>query len=759
MVSVSVPFSPACRAATLLTALLLAFPALAAAGQSTIMVHGVIGGQGGAAVADGSYAFAFSVYEFAQGGQALWTESGAPVSVKSGRFRHALGSMKALPLPLFGTGKALWLGVTVGAEPEMPRQPLHAVAWALHAATAVSATYAQGINCTGCVPLSALKFDSDLDLGGNALKAKLAIVNSINAGTVAAQSFVGDGSKLTGIALPQGQCAEGQALVGITADGKLQCAAVAQPLPGGSLEKVSGGLLSNQFTDMFPSEKSVPIPDNNPIGIASTIIVPDVGFVESLTVKIHVTNSNLADLTITLYDPTNAQYILAAKTAKGTKLETSFPLPDKPVSGDLNTWKGKNPKGKWILRVVDDGLLNGVNDGAIEAWSINLHTSSNKKIQVKGDLVVNGKLQLPSTEGPCDADRRGSLRFLAAAGLELCDGTDWVAALPQPVFWQGGCSASGSNNWRYFCTDLTTYNTAQKYFAVAPEKSGTSTNSKTGRITFKIPGYYRLDLHSYGTSGVRAFEMHRNDALFGEGRVGSVSESSLAFSRVVRFAKGDWFNLRLYNSSGSSWNGGTAMAKTTSYPRYSWLRVTWIGRDWQEPECGNGAPEEGEECDDGNVKDDDNCSNKCVSNITTAVFSAVGTSAALPTKLMGTIPGKPGQKIVIKKLGICGDSAPGSGSNRFKVSGGGLNFSWYAGQNSPGGTHKLAPTQPIPGGGHGFTYKAVTYTAQVGASLQIHWDYHYDWDGLYCNTTDSEGNAYKDPPSSVRVWVFYEYAK
>ena len=127
---------------------------------------------------------------------------------------------------------------------------------------------------------------------------------------------------------------------------------------------------------------------------------------------------------------------------------------------------------------------------------------------------------------------------------------------------------------------------------------------------------------------------------------------------------------------------------------------------------------------------------------------------------MGTIPGRAGMRIVITKLGICGDSRTSSGSNRFVASGGGLNFSWFAGQTNPGGTYQLSPT-PEPGGDAStrFTYRDVTHRADVGASVTIRWDYHYDWDGRWCNDTDSEGNTYNDTNyrSSIRAWVKYRY--
>ena len=123
---------------------------------------------------------------------------------------------------------------------------------------------------------------------------------------------------------------------------------------------------------------------------------------------------------------------------------------------------------------------------------------------------------------------------------------------------------------------------------------------------------------------------------------------------------------------------------------------------------------------------------------------------------MGTIPGKVGMKIRIKEVAICGDSMSSSGANRFKLNGGGLAFSWYAGQNNPGGTYQLAPT-PSSGASRGFSYKTVNHLAQAGASLTITWDYHNDWDGLYCDATSKDGVKYKDSNSTVRAWVAYHY--
>jgi len=102
----------------------------------------------------------------------------------------------------------------------------------------------------------------------------------------------------------------------------------------------------------------------------------------------------------------------------------------KPVVGDLGTWVGKNPKGAWILKVVDNVFnpATNPNDGQILAWSVNVQTLSNKKVQVKGDLIVDGKITVlgaPSTtdgkcpgyliDGVCVAESGAEQSFVNAA--------------------------------------------------------------------------------------------------------------------------------------------------------------------------------------------------------------------------------------------------------------------------------------------------------------------------------------------------------
>jgi hypothetical protein len=84
--------------------------------------------------------------------------------------------------------------------------------------------------------------------------------------------------------------------------------------------------------------------------------------------------------------------VLYNKAVKGNGLKTSYPKPDQPASGDLTTWVGKSPAGKWTLQVIDSGFLNNTLDGKINGWSIAVGTLSSKKVQVKGALGVDGTL-------------------------------------------------------------------------------------------------------------------------------------------------------------------------------------------------------------------------------------------------------------------------------------------------------------------------------------------------------------------------------
>lgn len=235
-----------------------------AAAPTAVAVQAVLRSAGGGPVADGKYVVTFRLYDSADSKTELFKELHPVVPVAAGMLRVWLGAANAakpLPTELFTTGKALFVGVQISDDPELPRAPLSAVPYALHAAHADAATHVSGaidgkqlaagsvantalgfayaaskikggaadlavdLTCTGCVSVDEMKFDKDIDLTGRALSADKINAKAITAGTIVAQSFIGDGSKLSGISQPAGACKVGQHVTGIQSDGSLVCAA------------------------------------------------------------------------------------------------------------------------------------------------------------------------------------------------------------------------------------------------------------------------------------------------------------------------------------------------------------------------------------------------------------------------------------------------------------------------------------------------------------------------------------------------------
>ena len=79
----------------------------------------------------------FAIYEEPAGGVPLWVELQAVTSDAQGRYAALLGSTTdGLPLDLFATGSARWLGVQLDGQNEQPRIMLTSVPYALKAADA-----------------------------------------------------------------------------------------------------------------------------------------------------------------------------------------------------------------------------------------------------------------------------------------------------------------------------------------------------------------------------------------------------------------------------------------------------------------------------------------------------------------------------------------------------------------------------------------------------------------------------------------------
>ncbi|MEX1021464.1 MAG: hypothetical protein WDZ49_17515, partial [Litorilinea sp.] len=84
---------------------------------------------------DGDYSITFRLYTEESGGSAIWTE-GKTVEVEDGLLQTYLGDATPLDLDHF-SGQNLWIGVTVGSDPEAtPRMRLGFGAYAFYAENA-----------------------------------------------------------------------------------------------------------------------------------------------------------------------------------------------------------------------------------------------------------------------------------------------------------------------------------------------------------------------------------------------------------------------------------------------------------------------------------------------------------------------------------------------------------------------------------------------------------------------------------------------
>ncbi len=103
----------------------------------------------------------FSLYELQEGGSPLWSEAQKVQVDEQGHYTVLLGANQAagLPLDLFTSGKALWLGVQpeLPGAVEQPRVLLVAVPYALKAADA---------DTLGGLPASAFLSTAASQLGG-----------------------------------------------------------------------------------------------------------------------------------------------------------------------------------------------------------------------------------------------------------------------------------------------------------------------------------------------------------------------------------------------------------------------------------------------------------------------------------------------------------------------------------------------------------------------------------------------------------------
>ena len=475
-------------------------PSAFAAAPSHMLVEGVLTSAGGNPAADGSYKLTFAIYAADKGGSASWVEGPLDVTVTSGRFVAELGMASPIDAGMLAGLSQQWLGVQVGAEPELPRQRIAAVPFAMAAgaATSLSCTGCVGadqianggvaaakvgfnfagsstkggpasdLECTGCVSVAEMKFDGDVDLGGNALKAGNATFSGdVAAKTVTAQSFLGDGSKLTGIKTPAGSCSKaGEVVKGIAADGSLVCVTPTATVSNDSISTATNGVISNVFNDVFTAPtKGIVIPDNTGASANSDIAIPDLGLARDLKINVKVANSDLAGVSMVLLPPDDKAkgWTLCDPCGEvdAKNLDVTYTLKNPPKSGDMGKWIDANAKGTWTLKVLDASfcipqkpgnsvLCDLVNktDGTIVDWSIDIETLSNKKVHdpngaLYARVLTAGDEALADTKA-IEVDTKTALPALIAQAWVYDTGKKSWQQAATGVDTVGSCTACGS---------------------------------------------------------------------------------------------------------------------------------------------------------------------------------------------------------------------------------------------------------------------------------------------------------------------------
>ncbi|MBM4342775.1 MAG: proprotein convertase P-domain-containing protein [Deltaproteobacteria bacterium] len=375
----------------------LAAPVHAAPGTS--LVEGVLQ-SGSGPVADGIYNATFAVYADETAATALWSEGPVALNVKAGQWQWALGAKTPLDLAKLG-GQKPWLGLQIGGDPEMPRAKIHSV---LYAARAL---LAEGLDCSGCITAAALSPNvlqpyaksadlavvgksgnyADLkgvpDLTAYAKAADLSLYAKTAAlADVAKTGAFGDLKDVPVLAKVGAGCGSGLVVKGLKADGSLDCVSGVDPLVA--------TLFSSTINQPFVQQVGAELLDGQPaFYVSGELTVPALGSTELVEIDVDIDNSDVSQLKIEATDPAGNLLTLYNGGVTGTSLKTTFPTKTPIAEGSLDGWKGKDPKGTWMLIVRDKVKMANSNgkDGIFKSFAVRVQYKAQGKMQVKSDLV------------------------------------------------------------------------------------------------------------------------------------------------------------------------------------------------------------------------------------------------------------------------------------------------------------------------------------------------------------------------------------
>ena len=116
------------------------------------------------------------------------------------------------------------------------------------------------------------------------------------------------------------------------------------------------------------TEPNLDIPDNNPIGISSSLAFSNQGTARQVKLSVEIEHTFIGDLRVELFSPSGRRAILHAQTGGGTD-NLALALDSNTPSSPLLPVVGQPVQGNWVLKVAD---LVGQDVGRLKKWSLEL---------------------------------------------------------------------------------------------------------------------------------------------------------------------------------------------------------------------------------------------------------------------------------------------------------------------------------------------------------------------------------------------------
>lgn len=123
---------------------------------------------------------------------------------------------------------------------------------------------------------------------------------------------------------------------------------------------------------------ALPIPDNNPTGIKSSVVFTDIAAIGSIKVAVDITHSYIGDLQISLIAPNGSNVMLHNRSGSSTQnLKKTFDATTAPALAGLTN---RPLQGEWTLQVQD---LAAVDTGVLNQWEVEVTGKTSTAVAIE----------------------------------------------------------------------------------------------------------------------------------------------------------------------------------------------------------------------------------------------------------------------------------------------------------------------------------------------------------------------------------------